>query len=83
MVEAFDRAVFALSVGELSGIVVTPFGYHLIQLVDRTEPSLVEFEQIAPQLTPYLRDQRVGEKIASLTRELRERADISVPERAD
>jgi len=83
MVEPFDRAVFALAVGELSGVVVTPFGYHLIQLVDRTEASLVEFERIAAQLVPYLEDQRIGDRLASLTRELRGKADISITGSAD
>jgi len=30
MVPAFDETVFALEVGEISGIVDTPFGYHII-----------------------------------------------------
>jgi peptidyl-prolyl cis-trans isomerase C len=78
MVAPFERAAFALKVGEISGIVITPFGYHLIQLVDRTPPVTLPFEQIASQLALYLRDQRVGEKVSDLARELRSKADISI-----
>jgi parvulin-like peptidyl-prolyl isomerase len=34
MVEPFDKAVFSLKVGQRSGIVKTPFGFHIIELTD-------------------------------------------------
>ena len=40
MVPEFDKAAFAMKVGELSQPVMTPFGYHLLKLDARTGDSL-------------------------------------------
>jgi peptidyl-prolyl cis-trans isomerase D len=37
MVAPFDSAVFSLPVGELSEPIATPFGFHLIEVLERTE----------------------------------------------
>ena len=46
----FDKAAFSLKPGELSGIVETEYGYHIIQ-VEKKEPATVKpFDEVKPQL---------------------------------
>jgi parvulin-like peptidyl-prolyl isomerase len=39
MVQPFDSAAFLLKPGEVSGLVRTPFGWHIIKLTDVKEYS--------------------------------------------
>jgi parvulin-like peptidyl-prolyl isomerase len=46
MAEPFAKAAFALKVGEISGIVETEHGLHLIKVVDRTQGEPSTFERV-------------------------------------
>lgn len=49
-VPQFDKVAFSLKPGELSGIVETEYGYHIIQ-VEKKEPATVKpFDEVKPQL---------------------------------
>lgn len=37
MVPEFDRVVFGEAIGEIHGPIATQFGYHIIEILDRTE----------------------------------------------
>lgn len=49
MVEPFDKAVFAMEVGELSQPVKTEFGYHIIRLEDKIPGGEKTFEEVKEQ----------------------------------
>ncbi|MFH0951663.1 MAG: peptidylprolyl isomerase [Patescibacteria group bacterium] len=42
MVSAFEEAAFALEIGQVSGIVKTDFGYHILKLEDKREVDVGE-----------------------------------------
>jgi parvulin-like peptidyl-prolyl isomerase len=47
VVEPFARAAFSMKVGDISGIVASEHGYHLIKVTDRTQPKeLSTFESV-------------------------------------
>ena len=54
MVAPFEEAAFALAIGEITGIVATEFGYHIIMLTDRQDAASPEFEDVIEQVQAAL-----------------------------
>ncbi len=50
MPEPFSRTAFAMKVDEISNVVATKFGYHIIKVTDRTKGEPSEFEPIKDQV---------------------------------
>jgi peptidyl-prolyl cis-trans isomerase SurA len=73
----FQEAISNLEVGEVSGVVETRFGYHLIKLTGREARAPLEeqYDQLKQQVS---RLPRVEEKEAELAREIRARHGVRV-----
>jgi peptidyl-prolyl cis-trans isomerase SurA len=78
-VPEFEEAMNALAVNGLSEPVVSRFGVHLIQVLDRREVTL-EPRQIREQARNILREQKFEEAYAEWIRELRARAYVEFRE---
>jgi peptidyl-prolyl cis-trans isomerase D len=57
MVKTFEDAAFALSPGEVSEPVRTPFGWHLIKVEERREEENVPFEEVADDIRNRLAEE--------------------------
>ena len=59
MVPEFDTAVFELEVGEMTKAPVkTQFGYHLIKLNSKSDESVMPYDEIAPQLSEMVLNEK-------------------------
>ncbi len=76
MVKAFDEAAFNLKVGEVSGVIKTRFGYHLIKVTDKKKyPS---FKADKEELKKMFQQSRYQEKYDSLVAKLKTKYNFKV-----
>jgi len=54
MVPEFSEAAFSTKPGELSDVVKTEFGYHIIKVVDRKQEGITPLDEIKPHIERYL-----------------------------
>lgn len=80
MVESFDDAVWALAPGEISDVVESELGYHVIEVEEIVIGEPVPLDEARPVIRDLLRQQQTVAGIGALVVELRAKAEIRDPE---
>jgi peptidyl-prolyl cis-trans isomerase C len=79
MVPPFEKAAFALTKpNELSPVVESPFGFQIIQLLEREKPGAVPYEKVKGRLTEMLKQQQAQRQVEARVRELRTKGKVEV-----
>ncbi len=80
MVESFDEAVWSLEVGEISEVVESRLGYHVIKVEEIVIGPTVSLEEALPLVEDLLRQQRTRQALSTLVAQLREASEIREPQ---
>ncbi|MEO6975661.1 MAG: SurA N-terminal domain-containing protein [Gallionella sp.] len=79
MVKPFDAAAFSMKVGEVSGLVKSDFGFHIIKLLAIKPSKVLSFDEARQGIVTKLRQQEADDRFA----ELAEKFSNTVYEQSD
>ena len=75
MVPEFEQAAFALqNKGQLSGLVKSQFGYHIIQLIDKQAAHTKSLDEVKADINPIVKQQKGSKAADELARTLEAQA---------
>ncbi|MBM3785905.1 MAG: hypothetical protein FJW30_16195 [Acidobacteria bacterium] len=67
----FESTAFSLKKGDISGLVKTEYGFHIIQTLDREDARVKPFEEVKGELAAEVRKQRAQSMIESAAEQAR------------
>ncbi len=76
MVEPFAKAAFAMKPNTISGIVKTPYGYHIIMVTDRKAAGQDSFEKVKSDIMLYLENEKKVKVLENFIESLKKTAKI-------
>lgn len=78
MLPEVDRVAFSLGVGEMSDVIESAIGFHIITIVDKRGEGIKSFESVKEEIVEKIGKEKVEKKFEEWIREERTKAHIEI-----
>lgn len=78
MLQPVEDAAFRLKVGEISDIIESPAGFHIVQVIDKRGAGLKSFQSVREEIIEQLSKEKTEKKFDEWITELRKKSHIEI-----
>jgi parvulin-like peptidyl-prolyl isomerase len=78
MLQPVEEEAFSLKVGAMSGIIESPAGYHIIQVLDKRGAGIKSFESVRAEIIEELTKEKTEKKFEEWIGELRKKSYVEI-----
>ncbi|WP_158261036.1 MULTISPECIES: peptidyl-prolyl cis-trans isomerase [Pirellulaceae] len=74
--ETVDRAIFSLPIGELSPIIESPEGFHIVRVTEREDAGMVPFTKAQVEIKEKIQNERRQEQMQIYIKDVKSKAQV-------